>query len=168
MLLALPVPVLASTMIPHTLAQRAGISTRVVVAKVQSQVTTMEGNEPRSLRTLTSIEVQQDVRGSGPAKLTVVQLGGRKDGWSAEVPGDARFQPGETAVLFLNCRAADRCTLVSLAEGRLAVMGDQVVVHDMFTNAWSKRPLVEVVKELKAAPAVSVPAPGVVPGKVAR
>ena len=37
-----------------------------------------------------------------------------------------------------------------MEEGRLPVLGDEVVVHDLFTGAYSKKKLSAVVQELKA------------------
>lgn len=157
-----PALALATTLVPHTLAQRARASTRVAVAKVLAQSVAITGDDPKSLRTLTEVLVQEDVVGQGPQRLTVVQLGGAARGWTVNVPGDARFAVGETALLFLSCKTADRCSLVAMDEGRLPVLGDEVVVHDLFTGAYSKKKLAALVKELQAP--LRAPAP-VAPSK---
>ncbi len=153
----LPALALATTLVPHTLAQRARASSRVAVVKVLSQKVAITGDDPKSLRTVTEVLVQEDVVGQGPQKLVIVQLGGSARGWTVQIPGDARFSVGETALVFLACPKSDRCSLVAMEEGRLAVVGDEVVVHDLFTGAYSKKKLSAVVQELKAPAPLPTP-----------
>jgi hypothetical protein len=51
--------------------------------------------------TWTTLRIEEYLKGSGPAELTLRQLGGEVDGLVTEVPGDAHLLPGERAVLFL-------------------------------------------------------------------
>ena len=70
-----------------------------------------------------------------------------------QVPGDAKFNVGETAVLFLRCRVAvDRCHLVAMAAGKLDVAGEEVFVQDLFTGKWGKRSLAALSAELSPGP----------------
>jgi len=144
----LPAVALSSTIRAHTLAERFLASDRVAVVQVLSRVT--EGNE-QSLKTYTRLLVGDELKGSGPREVTLVQLGGRLGNVEARVPGDADFAVGETALVFLHCRTADRCFLVALGEGKLPLLGGDVLVHDLFTGAYSKRPLEAVRRELAQA-----------------
>lgn len=148
-LLALPTLAVATTLVPHTLLQRAEQSDRVVLVQVLSQRVEMTPGAAIPLKTYTRVVVGQDLRGSGPAELTVVQLGGTVGAQAMEVPGDAKFHVGETAVLFLRCRlAVDRCHLVAMGQGKLEVTGEQASVQDLFTGKWSQRSLASLVSEL--------------------
>lgn len=158
-LLALPTLALATTLIPHTLLQRAEQSDRIVLVQVLSQKVEETKGAAIPLKTLTRVVVGQNIRGSGPAELTVVQLGGTRGLETMEVPGDAKFHLGETAVLFLRCRlAVDRCHLVAMGQGKLEVAGEEVFVQDLFTGKWARRPLAAVIAELTpGAPAAQLP-----------
>lgn len=161
-LLVLPSLAVATSLIPHTLLQRAEQSDRVVLVQVLSQRVEETKGAEFPLKTLTRVVVGQDLRGSGPSELTIVQLGGNLGLQTMEIPGDAKFHMGETAVVFLRCRlAVDRCHLVAMGAGKLEVAGEEVFVQDLFTGKWARRTLASLVAEL--APA-AVP---VVPGKPA-
>ncbi len=148
-LLALPTLALATTLIPHTLLQRAEQSDRVVLVQVLSQSLEETPGATIPLKTLTHVVVGRDLRGSGPAELTIVQLGGARGLENTEVPGDAKFHLGETAVVFLRCRlAVDRCHLVAMGEGKLEMAGDEVFVRDLFSGKWARRTLASLVAEL--------------------
>lgn len=152
-LLALPTLALATTLVPHTLLQRAEQSDRVVLVQVVSQKLEETPGAAIPLKTITTVVVGQDLRGSGPSQLTVVQLGGKRGLESMQVPGDAKFNVGETAVLFLRCRVAvDRCHLVAMAAGKLDVAGEEVFVQDLFTGKWGKRSLAALSAELSPGP----------------
>lgn len=154
-LLALPTVAIATSLVPHTLLQRAEQSDRIVLVQVLSQRVEETPGATIPLKTYTRVAVGQDLRGSGPAELTIVQLGGTLGLQSMEVPGDARFHLGETAVVFLRCKlAVDRCHLVALGAGKLDVDGEQVLVPDLFTGKWSRRPLRALAAELAGQPAV--------------
>ena len=159
-LLALPTLAVATTLVPHTLLQRAEQSDRVVLVQVLSERVEETKGATIPLKTLTRVVVGQDLRGSGPSELTVVQLGGNRGLETMEIPGDAKFHVGETAVLFLRCRlAVDRCHLVAMAQGKLDVAGNEVFVQDLFTGKWARRTLSSLVSELAAPAAPIVPAP---------
>jgi hypothetical protein len=161
-LVAMGVPLvgLATSMLPHTLAQRAQASDRVVVAEVIERRTVMEGGE--RFHTETRLKVLDDVRNTGPSELTLLQLGGTSGARTVHVPGDADFAVGERALVFLACREPSRCVLVSMGEGKQPVVdGAFVIVHDMFTGAFTRRPLAQVIAELRAVP------PGLVRGPLA-
>lgn len=93
----------------------------------------------------------RDVKGGGEGRLTVVQLGGTLGMRETRLAGDASFAPGETAVVFLKCRAATRCTLVALGEGKVPVVGGDALVHDMFKDRWARVKLDELVLRLQRA-----------------
>jgi hypothetical protein len=161
--LLVPSLALASSLSPHTLEQRAERSDRVALVQVLSSEVIAEHGDPRRLKTLTHVVVGRDVKGQGAAALTIVQLGGERDGWSMHLPGDAQFSVGETALVFLRCSTESRCTLVGLGEGKLRLAGDGVVVHDLFTDKVSTEPLERLEARLKGVttPAAAAPTPSV-------
>ena len=75
-LLVLPSLAVATSLIPHTLLQRAEQADRVVLVQVLSQKVEETKGAEIPLKTLTKVAVGQDLRGTGPSELTIVQLGG--------------------------------------------------------------------------------------------
>ena len=155
-MLAMPVVALASTLIPHTLAQRAEASDRVVLVQVLSRtVQPAEGATP--MKTLTRVVVGRELKGRGPQEFTIVQLGGIYGVENTQLPGDASFEIGETAVAFVRCRlAADRCHLVGLGEGKLELKGEKVYAHDLINGGWRVLTLDQLSREI-ATPSRTVP-----------
>lgn len=155
LMVCLPVVALASTIIPHSLSDRARTADRVALVQVTKQWVEAEGDPARPrLKTYTRVLIGTDIKGSGPRETTIVQLGGHSGLWDMRVPGDATFSVGETALVFLKCASADRCYLVALGEGRLAVVESDVYYRDLFTNTWVRTPLTQVIAELAPASAV--------------
>lgn len=150
-LLALPTLALASSLVPHTLRQRAEASDRVALVQVLSQRVEETKGAAVPIKTYTRVAVGRDLRGAGPAELTIVQLGGAVGSERLDLPGDAKFTVGETAVVFLRCRlAADRCHLVALGAGKLDVVGEAVLALDLFTGKWVKKSVGALESELTA------------------
>ena len=163
-LIMVPLAAVATTLVPHTLADRAQVSDRVALVQVLSR--RVEG-EPKRMKTITEVAVGDDIRGSGPTHLTIVQIGGSSQGYEMHIPGDAPFDVGEVSLVFLKCDAA-RCALVALGEGKIQIHGDYAVVHDMFSGDFIRRPLRDVVAELRLVPIKPPsggPGPVVVPDK---
>lgn len=157
LILALPTIAVATTLVPHTLRQRAEESDRVALVQVLEQHVEETKGARIPLKTVTRLLVGQNIRGSGPTEVNVVQLGGRLGLTSMEVPGDATFHVGETAVVFLRCRlAVDRCHLVALGQGKLDVEGDFVFVQDLVHGTWARRPLSSLIAELVPVPSTPV------------
>jgi hypothetical protein len=162
--LVLPVVALASTIIPHTLSDRARSADRVAVVQVTKQWVEDEGDAQRPrLKTYTRVIFGAELKGSGPRETTIVQLGGRSGLWDMRVPGDATFSVGETALVFLKCASPDRCYLVALGEGRLPIVESDVYYRDLFTDTWVRQPLTALFAQLAqggvgpAVPAVVTP-----------
>ncbi|MFZ5444123.1 MAG: hypothetical protein ACOZQL_29270 [Myxococcota bacterium] len=138
-LLALPTLAVATTLVPHTLQQRAENADRVALVQVLSQHVEHTPGAVVPIKTYTRVAVGSDFKGTGPAEFTIVQLGGTVGAESLTMPGDARFALGETAVVFVRCRlAVDRCHLVAAGAGKLDVAGEDVFVQDLFNGKWSK------------------------------
>lgn len=156
-LLAVSAVSLASTLVPHTLAQRADWSDRVALVQVVSQsVQPAEGRTP--MKTLTRVLVGRDLKGGGPQELTIVQLGGVLGPERVQLPGDAAFGVGETAVVFLRCRlAADRCHLVALSEGKLELKGQKFLAKDLVNGGWLQLTLEELAREVTRPVVPAVP-----------
>ena len=163
----LPGLALATTLIERPLAERVRVADRVVLAQVlESRTVVLEmvpartagGRETPRMITVTKVAVGADYKGGGTDQLEVVQLGGRYGLWEAHVPGDATFEPGETAVLLLQCRdpkAPNRCALVTLAEGKLQVVGESVFERNLSRGESTRRPLREVIEVVREAAKVT-------------
>jgi len=153
----LPVVASATTIVPHTLAQRAQASDRVALVQVLSRIVV---GDPQHLKTLVEVAVGDDIRGTGASHLTIVQIGGSKDGYEMHIPGDAVFDVGEVSLVFLRCDQA-RCALVAMGEGKVQVNGETAIVHDLKTNEFVRTPLASVIAELRQVPSVpGTPGPG--------
>jgi hypothetical protein len=148
-----PPLVLAASLKPHTLAERAAAANRVAVVSVLSRRSSADPADPRRIKTFTELLVAEDVKGHGPQRLSLVQLGGTVGPWSLRVPGDADLAPGEQALVFLNCPEPARCFLVALGEGKLPVIGAEVLVRDLLegtTRRWRLNDFVAELKRLEA------------------
>lgn len=117
--------------------------------------------DPQHMKTIIEVAVGDDVRGTGPSHLSIVQIGGSKDGYDMHIPGDAEFDVGEVSLVFLRCDQA-RCALVALGEGKVQISGSFAVLHDLFTGEYSRRPLRDVLTELRAVPSLPGSGGGVV------
>lgn len=143
-----------ASIVPHTLRQRAEASDRVALVQVISQRVEETPGAQFPIKTYTTVAIGNDFKGRGPSEVTIVQIGGTVGATSMEIPGDAKFRVGETAVVFLTCKlAADRCHLVALGSGKLEVDGEQIFVQDLFTSKWSKKSFQQF--QLEITPGVS-------------
>ena len=140
-----------SQVVKRTLAERAKLADRVVLAQVLSSRTVAEGGNPKALVTLTEVVVGDHLKGKGPERLTIVQRGGSLGLWEAHVPGDARLINGETALLFLRCPEAAVCVLTALGEAKVGVRGGEAHVFDLSSQQVTRRPLEAVLAEVRSA-----------------
>ncbi|MFT3707699.1 MAG: hypothetical protein QM817_08530 [Archangium sp.] len=139
----------ATTIVPHTLRQRAEVSDRVALVQVLSQRVEETPDAQFPIKTYTTVAVGHDFRGRGPSELTIVQIGGTVGQKKMEIPGDAKFNVGETAVVFLRCKlAVDRCHLVAMGAGKLNVDGENVFVQDLTTQKWRRVTLAQFPAEI--------------------
>lgn len=76
------------------------ISDLVVRAKVGKAVYG-ETDDKATIITRTNIEVTQFLKGTGSRQLTIEQFGGKLNGKTQRVLGDAKLSPGEDAIIFL-------------------------------------------------------------------
>ena len=144
-----PLAALASSLIPHTLAQRGQYADRVALVQVlERRVEPAHGNTP--MKTFTHVMVGEDLKGGGPREFDIVQLGGVNGAEVVQVPGDAEFSTGETSVVFVTCKLAkDRCHLVALGSGRLRFDGAWLRDRDLFTGEWRTLSIDQLKAELK-------------------
>jgi hypothetical protein len=168
----LPLCAVATTLGPQGLVERVRASDRVVMARVLETRTELPDGNPRRMFTVTALDVQDEYKGKGARRLELMQLGGKHGLWESRIPGDASFEAGETAVLFLRCRdpkAPARCVLVGLSEGKLPVSQDgsgrKHVALRRRDGTESRRPLESVVSEIHQVDKGQAPAPA---GKVTR
>jgi hypothetical protein len=159
-LLLVPGVALGSQIVKRSLAERARLADRVVLAQVLSSRTVAQGGNPRALITLTEVLVGENLKGQGPERLTILQRGGALGLREVHVPGDARLVNGETALLLLRCPEAAVCVLTALGEAKVGVQGADALLLDLATHKVTRRPLNEVLSEVRAAVA---PAPAPTP-----
>jgi hypothetical protein len=119
---------LASSIVPRSLGEQARVADRVVLAEVIDSAVHVPEGDVRHMTTLTNLAVREELKGHGPDRVQVVQLGGKSGEWELHVPDDATFQAGETVVVFLRCRDRahpERCTLLGLTLAKVPVVAGQ-------------------------------------------
>jgi hypothetical protein len=152
MRLLLVASVLASSLTPRPLAERAKLADRVVLVQVLSVTTEVQGSDHRHMFTHVEVLVGDVIKGPRTETITITQLGGKDGPWEARVPGDATFVPGETALVLLKCsKDSTHCGLVGLNEGKVPVVGADAFVYELRTKQYKRRTVTEVMTELKAA-----------------
>ena len=150
-------PAFASTLLPRTVADQVRASDRVVLAEVVDSHVDVPNGDVRHMLTVTTLAVREDLKGQGPDRVHVVQLGGKSGDWELRVPDDAHFQPGETVVVFLRCadRAhLDRCSLLGLSQGKVAVVagrGGQDALVPHVDDTRERRTLESLEDEIRRA-----------------
>jgi hypothetical protein len=149
LLLVVPAVALATSIIPHSLAERAREADRVVLVQVLSSQTVVENGDPRRMKTFTDLVVGQSFKGEGPQRIQLVQLGGKSGLWESHVPGDAQLEVGETALVFLRCSQPNRCALVAFGAGALRMVEGQLLVPDLGTQTFRRQTLAQVVAQLQ-------------------
>lgn len=146
----------ASQLADLPVRERARYADRIVFAQVLDSRTELpsDGN-PRRMRTFTKIVVARDIKGGGPERIEIVQLGGTYGLWAAEIPGDARFQAGEQVILLLVCPEPGRCGLVGLGEGKIPIVGSatgqEAIVRSIGRGTYFRWNLTELIGELASA-----------------
>jgi hypothetical protein len=153
-----------STLVPRPLKERAKLADRVVVVQVVSSRTEVRDGDPKKgMFTHTEVLVGETLKGpSGPGfeRLTITQLGGKWGLWEAHVPGDATFMAGETALVLLKCSPTpSTCGLVGLSEGKVTFIGNDAFVYDLAANRHARRPVSDVLLEVRESLRVPVAAP---------
>lgn len=144
----------ASEQALHARAQKAD---RIAVVQVLDSSVHVPEGDVMKMTTLTQLQVEKDLKGHGPRRVELVQLGGKYGPWERRVPGDATFFPTERAVLFLRCQnpaRPDRCVLLGLGEGKLSVVAgvEPLTVSVATASGPVRRPLTELVTALSLAP----------------
>ncbi len=80
--------------------EQAEMSTAVVVATVTHQRPSVHPQWGRAM-TLTTLDIERVLVGKAPSSVEIQQLGGERDGQVLHVPGDATWELGERAVVYL-------------------------------------------------------------------
>ncbi len=114
LLLALPVLLNATTVVPMDVDKLASVSTHIVEARAV-QSTSQWNAEHTLIFTYTQFALTRTLKGQAPATFMVRQLGGTVDGITQNVAGVRHWRPGEEAVLFLQPS--------SISDGALVVTG---------------------------------------------
>ncbi|MFL5319971.1 MAG: hypothetical protein ACJ790_09985 [Myxococcaceae bacterium] len=151
----LPAIAFATSLKDTTIAERTQLADRVVRAQVVSTETKLPGNgDVRRMMTWTKLKILDQYKGTGPAEIDLLQLGGRSGLWEAHVPGDATFDSNEQVVLFLRCKDAshpERCTLVGFKTGKLRQMGADDLLQESLNRPPERQSLKALIAEVKKA-----------------
>ena len=134
-------PIAATTMVPLSLDQLVQASSCIVRGRPIAQQSTWN-SQHTELVTLTTIAVEQSLKGGAPGTIVVEQPGGQSGSYRVTVPGTVHFQPGNSYVLFLEPAPPDlqqpveRFLLVGLLQGTYriytdAVTGEERVIRPM-------------------------------------
>jgi hypothetical protein len=146
---------LASSLTPRPLAERARQADRVAVVQVLAVRTELVGGDVHKMLTHTDVLVGETLKGPTGIvneRLTITQLGGRSGLWEAHVPGDASFAIGETALVLLKCGPTpDRCGLVGLNEGKVTFVGDSALLFNLKRNEYTRRPVADVLADVRTS-----------------
>jgi hypothetical protein len=156
----------ATTVIAMTQADLVRQSALIVEARaVANRVVHDEGPDgPVNVRTLTTFEVSQTLKGDHQRTITVVGYGGVVGDKSYNWPGVPRFQVGETALLFLTRHPAGELTVTGLEQGRMTISEKpgigRVAIQTLYgvelvgprdrLDTPGEKPLVEVVNAVAA------------------
>ncbi len=84
-----------------SLSQLVSYSDRVVVARLDAPGTSAWGPKRMRIYTTFTFEVEEDVAGSGPNQVTIVQPGGRVGRLAQKTEGYPGFKGGDRLLLFL-------------------------------------------------------------------
>jgi len=124
-------PIAATTMVPLSLDQLVQASSCIVRGRPIAQQSTWN-SQHTELVTLTTIAVEQSLKGGAPGTIVVEQPGGQSGSYRVTVPGTVHFQPGNSYVLFLEPAPPDlqqpveRFLLVGLLQGTYRIYTDAV------------------------------------------
>lgn len=121
----------ATTLVRMSVARLSQRAPVIVRARCLANSTGWDGGE---IWTLTSFEVDEDWKGTAPARIAVRLLGGRVGNLTSSVAGVPRFHAGEEVVLFLEPTARGEFTVVSWEQGTFRIhremAGDEGVTQD--------------------------------------
>jgi hypothetical protein len=122
----------ASLVVALELGALTAQADRVVVAEVTAVRSAWDAGHHRILSTV-ELHVAETWKGTAPADatLTIVQPGGAVDGIEMIVHGQARFAPGERAVLFLRGPQARGLSVVGLGQGKRPLRFDATAARWM-------------------------------------
>ena len=138
-LVCVSLPSLATTVVARSVEELAARSSHVVVGRAVR--TWSEWNaEQRVVFTYTEFAVERSLKGSGPATVTVKQLGGHANGVIQKIAGVRHLRVGEAAVLFLRPSAQHdgTMTVTSLMQGHFRMKkrdNGEIVVSNGISGA---------------------------------
>jgi len=121
----------ATTMVQLSLDQLVQASSQVVRGRAISQQSTWNAQRTEIV-TLTTIAVEQVVKGEAAGTIVVEQPGGRVGSYRVGVPGTVRFEPNTSYVLFLEPAPAEpqqptpHYLVVGLLQGAYRIYADPV------------------------------------------
>ncbi len=123
----LAAPARATTLVRLSLEQLSQASSDIVRGHVVSQESQWNPAH-NQIVTLTTIAVDQAVKGQPPASLVIEQLGGTVGNIRSRVPGTVQFQPQGDYLLFLEPAAANSShyLVVGMMQGAYRIYPDRI------------------------------------------
>jgi hypothetical protein len=102
--------------------------------------------------TETTIEIAEDLKGSGTSTVLVVQFGGAVDGVRMTVAGALYWEPGEEVILFLEESLPGRHRVSGFSQGKFSIERDPVTGEEFVRQSGlgSAELLGAPVQELRA------------------
>lgn len=131
----LPISASATSLVRLSLDQLTQASTAVLKGQVVSQVSQWNAAHTRIV-TLTTIAVNQNVKGNTPSAVVVEQLGGTVGHMHLMVPGTEHFYPRARYELFLQTGASNPAhfLLVGMREGAYRIYEDPQTHQERVIN----------------------------------
>jgi hypothetical protein len=108
-----------------------------------------EWNKDRTtIYTYTSLKVNEYIKGKGPEKIVIRQIGGKVGEIEVFVPGNARFDLGEEVFLFLE-KGSKYYYVMGMAQGKFSVKKDKLSKEKILVREMGNLGIVEFNKEGK-------------------
>jgi hypothetical protein len=120
-------PTLASaTQVQYQSVEMMGVSAQRIVHGTVAGVRAYWNESRTRILTETTIDISEDYKGAGPARVQVLQYGGVVDDVRMTVAGALSWTPGEEVVLFLEESLPGRHRVSGFSQGKYSVQRDPV------------------------------------------
>lgn len=111
----------AAAIVHESIEQMARRAPTIIRGIVESQIAQWDAQH-RTIRTLTTIQVKESMKGRALRRIIIQTPGGEVDGIGQRVPGAPVFRQGEEVVLFLEpAKRTSHFVVSGLAAGKVAI-----------------------------------------------
>jgi hypothetical protein len=143
-LLMLLVEVRATTVAPTTFSEIVAQAEMIVTGRVLARRCEWKGlGSERRIVTVVTMEVQAAHKGTPPARMELIFLGGTVGDTTLEVAGVPQFQVGERSILFVEKNGRKFCPLAGIYHGKLTIERDARTGREILVRH-NRRPLTDV------------------------